>query len=274
MKQPAALSIGADRPFFAINSFLAFTFAGFFRISKISSVVAREHLERPQMKHLVPWLIGLTIYALRLTCRLRIHNDSRAEIRSSGKLYVFAQLHAHQIAASMYGEYGTGAMVSRSADGEMIVPTLRLCGKIPVRGSSGRASKGGATALQALIRHVNGGRPAVIAVDGPRGPRGHAHKGICFLAQKTNNPVLPVLVIPARRWILSKTWDRLQIPKPFTTVHVYFGDPLDLGQNEDLTDFAKRVERSILALEAEHDPQEQSAIAMHDQEPPSVCRAA
>lgn len=209
------------------------------------------------MKRWVPWLVGLAIYGLRITTRLKIHNDRRAEIRqSTGRSYVFAQLHAHQVAAAMYGEAGTGAMVSRSADGEMIVPTLRLCGKTAVRGSSGMARKGGATALHALVQHVTAGWPAVIAVDGPRGPRGVAQKGAAFLAQKTDTPVLPVLVIPRRRWVITKTWDRMQIPKPFTTVDVFFGDPIEVGPDDDVDAVAQQVSIALAELERRHDPVE------------------
>lgn len=207
------------------------------------------------MKRWIPWLVGLAIYGLRITTRLKIHNDRRSEIRdSTGRSYVFAQLHAHQVAAAMYGEAGTGAMVSRSADGQMIVPTLRLCGKTAVRGSSGKARKGGATALHALVQHVTAGWPAVIAVDGPRGPRGVAQKGAAFLAQKTQTPVLPVLVLPRRRWLFPKTWDRMQIPKPFTTVDVFFGDPIAVGPEDDIDAVAWRVSVALAELERRYDP--------------------
>ncbi len=218
------------------------------------------------MKRIFPWLIGFMIFGVRATCRLRIHNDSRERIRQqTGRTYVFAQLHAHQIAASMFGEAGTGAMVSRSADGEMIVPTLRLCGKTAVRGSSGKTRKGGASALVALIQHVNDGWPAVIAVDGPRGPRGYAQKGAGFLAQKTSTPILPVLVIPSRRWIISRTWDRMQIPIPFSTVHVHFGDPIFVNEGDDLDAVADQLGRTLRSMEARIDPAEQPTEIQSDQ---------
>ncbi|QDT07113.1 hypothetical protein K227x_55380 [Rubripirellula lacrimiformis] len=209
------------------------------------------------MKRLVPWLIGFAVYGLRWTCRVRIHNDPRADIRRrTGRSYVFAQLHSQQVAAGMFGEQGTGAMVSRSADGEMIVPTLRLCGKTPVRGSSGKNRKGGATALHALVKHVQAGWPAVIAVDGPRGPRGVAQKGAGFLAQKTETPVLPVLVVPARRWVFAKTWDRMQVPKPFSMIDIYFGEPITVGPDDDVRRVAETVGHALHALEFKHDPQQ------------------
>ena len=208
---------------------------------------------------LVGWLIGFVVLVLRMTCRIQIHNDPRAALTAAGIKHVFAMLHAHQVGASMGADRGTGAMVSRSADGEIIIPALRVGGHIPIRGSSGR-TKGGATALQALIEHVKLGRPAILAVDGPRGPRGSVQKGIGLLAKKTDASVLAVIAIPARRWIVSRTWDRLQIPKPFSTIHYHFATPLFPEPKESLEQFAQRVQVSLGNLEARFDPQEGSQV--------------
>jgi lysophospholipid acyltransferase (LPLAT)-like uncharacterized protein len=212
------------------------------------------------MKHfllwLAGWLVGFAVLILRMTCHIRIHNDPRHRLTAAGSNHVFALLHAHQVAASMGAERGTGAMVSRSADGAIIVPALRVGGHVPIRGSSGTGGKGGATALQAILEHVNGGRPAILAVDGPRGPRGHVQKGIGLLAKKTDSAVLTAISIPSQRWVLSRTWDRLQIPKPFSTIDNYFGEPLFPQPDESFQQFAKRVEMSLQQLEAEYDPEE------------------
>lgn len=206
---------------------------------------------------LVGYLIGFVVLTLRLTCRISVHNDPRPALTRAGKKHVFALLHAQQVGASMAAERGTGAMVSRSADGEIIVPALRVGGHVPIRGSSG-TSKGGASALQALIEHVNLGRPAILAVDGPRGPRGTVQKGIGLLAKKTDAVVLAVVAIPSRRWIIARTWDRLQVPKPFSTIHCYFAEPLVSERDESLDHFAKRIQASLNRLEAEIDPEEGS----------------
>ncbi len=199
------------------------------------------------------WLVGLVVLVLRMTCRIEIHNDPRPSLSSRGGRHVFALLHAQQVAASMAADRGTGAMVSRSADGEIIVPALRVGGHVPIRGSSGKA-KGGAAALQVLIEHVRGNRPAILAVDGPRGPRGSVQKGIGLLARKTDAAVLAVIAIPTRRWIITRTWDRLQIPKPFSTIHCYFAEPALPRRGESLDQFAKRIETSLAALEKRFDP--------------------
>lgn len=211
------------------------------------------------MKRILSWLVGAAILMLRMTCRVRTHNDPRSRLRASGVSYVYAALHAHQIAAVVTSEPGTGAMVSRSADGQILVPTLKIAGCVPVRGSGGKPHKGGFTALQRLIKHVSAGHPAFLAIDGPRGPRGHVHGGVGLLAQKTDSAVVTVVAIPSRRWVMAKTWDRLQLPAPFSTIHLYFSEPLSPESDEPLERFARRVGKSLVELERRHDPSEASA---------------
>lgn len=208
----------------------------------------------------ISWSAALAISILRWTCRIKLHNDPRERLRREGRSYVYSILHAHQVAATIGAEPGTGAMVSRSADGQIIVPALKVIGCIPVRGSSrskpGNGSKGGLPALDALIEHVQGGRPAILAVDGPRGPRSHVHKGIALLARESGAVVLNVVTVPTRRWTLQKAWDRMQIPKPFATIHAYFSTPLEPRDGEGLESFRQRIEASLRALEHQHDPAE------------------
>lgn len=208
------------------------------------------------MKRIAPWLVGLLMLSLRLTCRLRYHNDPRQRMARDGKNNLIAGLHAEQIAGALGAEQGTGTMVSRSADGQIVVPALRISGHVPIRGSSGARDKGGASALQALIQHVRGGQPAMLAVDGPRGPRGTAQKGIGLLARKTETSVIAVVAIPSQRWILTKTWDRIQIPCPFSKIDYYFSEPMYPRRGEALEAFADRVGQVLRDLEMAHDREE------------------
>src|SRR5687768_15992768 len=79
---------------------------------------------------------------------------------------------------------GTLAMVSRSAFGELLIPSLLLRGVVPVRCSTpaGDGDKGGGAALQELARRMGADSPAYFAADGPLGPRGHLHRGPFVLA--------------------------------------------------------------------------------------------
>ena len=96
----------------------------------------------------------------------------------------------------------------------------------------------------------------MLTVDGPRGPRGKAHKGLSLLARKTKTPIVGVLAVPTRRWILTNTWDRMQIPKPFCTIDYYFSDLIYPQSGESLSQLSKRIEIALDEMEKEHDPDE------------------
>lgn len=204
------------------------------------------------------WFAALAIVLLRWSVRIRRHNDPRPLLRANGQPYVYSVLHAHQVSAIIDGERGTGAMVSKSDDGGIIVPSLRARGIVPVRGSSNHEGRdrGGRAAFIALIEHVQRGSPAYLAVDGPRGPRNRVHKGIALLSQKTGAAVLNLVPVPTRRWVLARAWDRLQIPQPFSTINVYFGKPIFPRDGEDPEQYRARIERELNELERAHDPRE------------------
>jgi lysophospholipid acyltransferase (LPLAT)-like uncharacterized protein len=208
------------------------------------------------------WAIAIAVLILRSCCRVRLHNDPRANLQANSQAYVYSVLHSHQIATVIQGEVGTGAMVSRSEDGELLIPCLRLRGIVPIRGSNRHETgdKGGLGAIDVLVEHIAGGSPGYLAVDGPRGPRNRVHKGIAVLSQRTGAAVVNLVAVSSRRWIFTRAWDRFQIPKPFSTIHGYFGEPIFPRKDESVDQYRKRIETSLNDLEREHDPIE-SALA-------------
>jgi hypothetical protein len=217
---------------------------------------------RKATRHVVavlgPWFIALGMIILRTTCRVRIHNDPRPALRAENARYVFSVLHAHQIAAAICRERGTAAMVSQSRDGDFVARGLKVLGIKTIRGSSRRGGrdKGGLSALSTLVEHVRLGRPAYLAVDGPRGPRNRVHKGIAVLSQQTGAAVLNVAAVPTRRWIFKRSWDRFQIPKPFCRIHIFVAAPIWPQQGESIEQYRRRIEQSLCLLETISDPAE------------------
>ena len=207
---------------------------------------------------LAGWTLALLFSLLKATCRPRVADDPRPEFRANGTRYIYAVLHAHQLSTLVIGDTNLAAMVSRSADGELIVPMLRMYDVKPIRGSSRRKGrdKGGTKALEQMIEHVASGKPAYIAVDGPNGPRNRIRKGIAQLAINSDALVLPSIAIPSRRWIWRKSWDRLQVPKPFCSIKGVIAEPLSHQEGESVEQFRRRIEQALNALEAAHDPEE------------------
>ena len=211
---------------------------------------------------LVGWPIAAAVLAFRWTCRVRLHGvDPRPTLRERGEKYVYSILHAHQIAILAFAEPETAAMVSQSGDGELLQPTFRAMRVVPMRGSNRR---GGADALDAMVEHVDrGDGSALIAVDGPRGPRGQVRKGIASLAKRTDAVVLNVVVVPRWRLTFRGAWDRFQVPRPFSRIDAYFAEPVRPGETEGVESLRRRIEASLNALEREHDPSEADAEPKH-----------
>jgi hypothetical protein len=204
------------------------------------------------------WMLALAMLLLRATCRVSVHNDPRNGLRASAEAYAYSILHAHQVSAAINRETGTAAMVSQSADGQLLVPGFWALGIKAIRGSNRNEQddKGGRSALNQLIAHVVSGSPAILAVDGPRGPRNHVRKGIAVLSRESGAAVINVVAVPSRRWILQGTWDRLQIPRPFCRIDAYFGEPLRPYDTESVEQYRRRIESSLNELEERHDPVE------------------
>jgi lysophospholipid acyltransferase (LPLAT)-like uncharacterized protein len=80
------------------------------------------------------------------------------------------------------------------------------------------------------------------------------HRGVASLAYDSGAVILPVVVVPERRLVLRRTWDRFQLPAPFSTIHVWLGPALDASA--DLLETRVRVRQAMTALELERDPTE------------------
>ena len=114
------------------------------------------------------------------------------------------------------------AMVSASKDGGLLARVLEYYGVQPVRGSTSRR---GRQALLELITWAERGHDLAITPDGPRGPCYVVQDGVLSLAQLTGRLVIPVSY--SLSWkIRVRSWDRFQIPLPFSKCVVVLGNPI------------------------------------------------
>jgi lysophospholipid acyltransferase (LPLAT)-like uncharacterized protein len=210
----------------------------------------------------IGWIAGLVLVVWRRSCRYRVIGDQRPRLRAEGTPYIYALLHAHQISAVFVNDEQRdrlSAMVSRSADGDLLVPSLRLRGVIAARGSSrkGSVDKGGRAALEELRELLERRVAALLAVDGPRGPRNEVHRGVAMIAQQVKGAVvLPTMVVPDRRWFPGRTWDRIQVPLPFSTVTLAMEEPIRPEPDESAEALRLRIAQAIARMEDIYDPDE------------------
>jgi lysophospholipid acyltransferase (LPLAT)-like uncharacterized protein len=163
------------------------------------------------------------------TLRWRVEGLEHLErIAASGRQPVMAFWHGRILPATFYfRRRGIVVITSENFDGEWIARIIERFGYGTARGSTTRGSR---RALVHLLRQLAQGHPAGFTVDGPRGPARVAQAGAVWLAQETGNPLLPFHLEASAAWHV-RSWDRTQIPKPFSTVALAIGEPIDLPKD-------------------------------------------
>jgi len=187
-------------------------------------------------------LISLLARTLRLEAEGREHMDA---VAASGRPYIVAFWHGRILPLSLYfRDRGIVVITSENFDGEWIARIIGRLGYGTARGSSSRNAR--AATLQ-LVRDIRAGRSAAFTLDGPRGPARVAKPGAVWLAGATGAPLLPVHAEAESSWSLN-SWDRTQIPKPFSRVHMVVGEPMVLttGMDDEAQAAACRDLESVL----------------------------
>lgn len=177
--------------------------------------------------HLAAYLIFAAARMLSATWRCTFSDPYRVFDSVRGPM-IFCTWH-NRLAVSMkswehWGKEkipaaGLVALISASHDGGLLARVLRYFNVEAVRGSSSRR---GAQALLELTSYTERGYHVAITPDGPRGPRYVVQDGIIALAQVTGLPILPVSGRIHGK-LVTKSWDRFQIPLPFARCDVMFG---------------------------------------------------
>jgi lysophospholipid acyltransferase (LPLAT)-like uncharacterized protein len=132
-----------------------------------------------------------------------------------------------------YAKYRPALMISRSRDGAIIAAVARRTGWATVRGSS---SRGGKSALRAMIRHMKKRHLGAHILDGPTGPIGVVKAGIIRMAHESHAVIVPFSVT-ASRALYFNSWDRFMLPLPFSRVTLRFTEPVRLTPTTDPSTF-------------------------------------
>lgn len=191
------------------------------------------------------------IAALGWTLRWRVegleHYDA---VLASGRQPVMAFWHGRILTATYYFRHrGIVVITSENFDGEWIARIIERFGYGTARGSTSHGAK---RAMLQLVRAMKQGRATGFTLDGPRGPAQVAQPGAVWLAGATGNPLLPFHLEASSHWTLG-SWDRTQIPKPFSTVSLVIGTPIEVVSTQSpgrLEQARLELERSLSSLEA------------------------
>jgi hypothetical protein len=199
----------------------------------------------------IVWLFvkGLT-GTYRIELRGQEHFDS-AMASGPYKNFIIALWH-EQVVSIMKAHMRTLpylVLASRSKDGDYAAFVASKMGFLPVRGSSAKRGKdkGGKAALVEFETKTKEGLCSAMTVDGPKGPRNKCKPGVPIIARSTGAPILPVASVANKYWEFN-SWDKFQLPKPFSRIIVSYGSPIIVRPDDEIDQVCLRVDNALNEL--------------------------
>lgn len=216
-----------------------------YQLADLSHYSLKERL----LIRVADWVFYLLINLIGRTVRFRVEGWENWEAASAdGRLPIYTFWHDRVFLATYFWQRRRiVVMTSQSFDGEYIARFIQRFGYGAARGSS---TRGGVGALVEMVRLMRAGSPAAFTIDGPRGPRHVAKMGAILLAKKTGQPILPFSV-NAERFRAVSSWDRFQIPLPFTRARVAIAPPIYVAPDADdaaLEEKRRELQRALDAV--------------------------
>lgn len=195
-----------------------------------------------QVGYWATWAIGRTL-------RWEIHGWEHWEAaRKAGKGLIYTFWHREICAATWFWRRrGIIVMTSQNFDGEYIARIIHKHGYGAARGSS---SRGAGRALVEMIQGLRNGHDSAFTIDGPRGPRFVAKQGSVLLAKATGAAILCFHIAPRRAYVFRKSWDLLELPRPFSHAAVFIAPPLLVSENAGTEEQERKLGEVQASLEA------------------------
>lgn len=179
----------------------------------------------------------------------RATREKAERVTPSGS-YAFAVWHEHLLSVTLaHTFHRIGMLISPSYLGDCIAWVVEKCGYRTFRGSSSRRGK---EALQEFYGAYHDGWRIGVTVDGPKGPRHQVRPGVVVIASKTGIPIVPLIGFSEKNWVLEQTWDKFRIPRPFSTIHIAYGEPIMVPKNitdEQFAEYLVKVKEAVVQLE-------------------------
>lgn len=189
----------------------------------------RAFLYKSSLK-IVPFFLSILMRIWFATCRITVHGIEHRKKAEQEKCTVALFWHYSLVYVFYHLRNDRAAvLVSASEDGEYIARLAQCLHFDTVRGSSNRR---GLRALKELLQHLEKGHHVGMVGDGSQGPALVAQAGSILLASKSHAPVLPI-AWSASRSFTFKSWDRTCIPKPFSRIDFFYGEPIYIPEGID-----------------------------------------
>jgi len=200
---------------------------------------------------IIPKLLSWIMRLWFGTCRVTVYNGDIMSSIKRGETNIVASFWHYSIIFIFYfvRNYSATAMVSSSRDGDYIA---RIAGELGFNTVRGSKNNKGVEALKGMLRAVRAGDNGAIVADGSQGPARKAQAGALLVAARSGKPVVP-MVWAASSYFTIKSWDKTAIPKPFSRIDLYFGEPMYLPGKvsvDELQQYRGLLEKNLNELYA------------------------
>ena len=223
----------------------------------MAEALATKALEKPRPlrwhHHVLASLIRLLISGMMLTARMRVKVAPGFQSLPPDLPIIYYTWHNRlALAIRMYRIVNRirkrhrrmATLVSASKDGGVLAEVLEKFDAQPVRGSTSRR---GPQALKEMTTWLRRGLDLAVTPDGPRGPRYALQDGVISLAQVSGKPL--VAVGCKIHWkIQLKSWDRFQIPLPFSRCECGISEPFYVPRRiseEEKQSLRRQLEKAL-----------------------------
>lgn len=183
-----------------------------------------KQVKQNTLRFLGNLILKHSLDALCKTLRVSYKNKKVIEdLKKNKQNFVLAFWHGTMLLPwFLHRNDGFAALTSKSKDGDLLAKQLKHWKYKVVRGSS---SKGGDVALGVMVDLAKNGYSVAITPDGPRGPEHSFKAGAVIISKRSGVPVVLMGVgIKSKKKL--KSWDKFQIPNPFSNVKIIYSDPV------------------------------------------------
>jgi hypothetical protein len=197
----------------------------------------------------IGWTVWAVIRLLGPTIRFEVVGGQKAgrDYRPDLPPHIYAFWHRCIISGAWYFRNRGGVLMNTTNfDGQW---TRRVIERLGYGTAQGSSTRGGLRGLAVMAQRLAEGFDGGFTIDGPRGPRYVAKPGPVMLARRSGRPIILFHVGLERAWTLQKTWDLMQIPKPFTRAVLIIAPVLEVAQNTNHEGIEKKHQEMQKILE-------------------------
>jgi len=192
----------------------------------------RQFLRSELVRRIACWVTHCYIRFVYLTNRWTVEGGERPRrLTAEGRTFIAVFWHGRLLMMPLAWHRMTSfhMLISAHRDGRIIAGAMTYFGIETIAGST---SRGGSSALRAMLKQLKEGDCVGITPDGPRGPAMTVSTGVVNIARLARVPILPVTYATSRRRVLA-TWDRFHLALPFGRGLYLWGEPIDIAEDLD-----------------------------------------